>query len=305
MADIARADVAGIIPEAYRNDFLENIIAASAVLSTFTTVRIGTKVNNFPVVSALPSAGWVSESVESSDGTKPTSKMEWTNKVITAEEVAVIVPVHENVIADSSIDLWAQIRPRVAEAFGAVVDDAVLFGTNAPASFRQGLVPAAIAAGAVSTVGGNDDIADAFNGAFGHVESNGHDVSVVYAGPAMRSRLRGLRATDGQFIYADLRQGTGQEIVFGANMSVVRNGVWDDAEAYALVADRSKLVAAIREDLTYKVLDQATVGGINLAEKDMVALRVKMRMGWEVATNATRLASDPVPFAVVAAAAAS
>lgn len=301
MADINRTDVAGLIPEAYSNSFLDSITAASAVLSSFTTVRIGTKVNTFPVVSALPSAGWVTESLDDPTGTKPTSEMAWVNKTITAEEVAVIIPVHENVIADSTVDLWAQIRPQAAAAFGAVIDDAVLFGTNKPASFRAGLIPSAVTASQVSTVGGNDDIADAFNAAFGHVESQGHDVSVIYAGPAMRSRLRGLRATDGQFIYADLRQGTGREVVFGADMNVVKNGVWDDDEAWALVADRSKLVAAIREDITYKVLTEATVGGINLAEKDMVALRVKMRMGWEVATNATRLASDPVPFAVVAA----
>jgi HK97 family phage major capsid protein len=117
----------------------------------------------------------------------------------------------------------------------------------------------------------------------------------------MRSRLRGLRDADGNLMYADLRQGVGSEMVFGANLQVVKNGVWDDAEAYCLVADKSKLVCALREDLTYKVLTEATVGGINLAEKDMVALRVKMRLGWEVATNATRLASDPVPYAVVAA----
>lgn len=305
MADISRSEVAGLIPEAYRNDFLENIVAASAVLSTFTTVRIGTKVNQFPVVSALPTAGWVTEQVDNSAGTKPTSQMTWSNKTITAEEVAVIIPVHENVIADSTIDLWAQIRPQVASAMGAVVDDAVLFGTNKPSSFRAGLVPAAISAGHVATISNNDDIADCFNTAFGFVEADGYDVSSIYAGPAMRSRLRGLRTSDGQFIYADLRNGTGREVVFGADMSVVRNGVWDDSEALALVADRSKLVAAIREDIEYKVLDQATVGGINLAEKDMVALRVKMRMGWEVATNASRLNASPVPFAIVAPAAAS
>lgn len=305
MADIARSEVAGLIPEAYRNDFLENIISASAVLSSFTTIRIGTKVNTFPIVSALPTAGFVTEQVDNAAGTKPTSQMTWANKTITAEEIAVIVPVHENVIADSTVDLWSQIRPRVAEAIGAVLDDAVLFGTGKPASWRDGLVPDAISEGQVATISNTDDIADCFNDAFAHVESHGYDVNVIYSGPAMRSRLRGLRATDGTFIYADLRNGAGREAVYGSDMYVVRNGVWDDTEALALVADRSKLVVAIREDIEYKVLTEATVGGINLAEKDMVGLRVKMRAGWEVATNATRLSASPVPYAVVAPAASS
>jgi hypothetical protein len=56
--------------------------------------------------------------------------------------------------------------------------------------------------------------------------------------------------------------------------------------------------------MSYKLLDQATLGtgddAINLAERDMVALRVKMRLGWEVATNATALNAAPAPYAIVA-----
>lgn len=297
MADINRADVAGLIPEAYSNQFLDATIAESAVLSAFTTIRVGTKINKFPVLSALPTAGFVTEAADAS-GVKPTTEVNWTDKTITIEEIAAIVPIHENVIEDSTIDLWGQVRPLLGQAFGAVIDAAVLFGTNKPASWPVDLVSQATTATHVKQAGVGD-IADDFNDAFAFVEADGYDVNRVFTGPAMRSRLRGLRGSDGAFLYTDIKSGSGNEGVYGANLEIVKNGAWDDATALAMCADSSKLVAALRTDMTYKVLDQATVNGVNLAERDMVALRVKMRLGWETATNATALNASPVPVSII------
>ena len=52
------------------------------------------------------------------------------------------------------------------------------------------------------------------------------------------------------------------------------------SEATALIADPSTVRIGVRQDITVKFLDQATVGGINLAEKDMVALRFKARFAY-------------------------
>lgn len=303
-SNIGRGDVSGIIPELYSNQFLDVITAESAALSAFRTIRLGTKTNVFPVLSALPTAGFVTEDPENANGVKPKSKVEWNSKVITAEEIAVIIPIHENVIEDSTVDLWAQIRPLVGQAFGQVIDDAILYGSGKPASWRAGLIPAAFTAGAVSLVDNTHDLIDAFNGAFEYVEADGNDVNTVIAGPRMRSRLRGLRDQDGQLIYASIKDGNGSESVYGASLYRTRNGVWDDNDALALCVDSSKVVVGLRSDMSYKLLTEATLGtgedALNLAERDMVALRVKMRLGWEVATNATALNSSPVPFSVVA-----
>ncbi len=52
--------------------------------------------------------------------------------------------------------------------------------------------------------------------------------------------------------------------------------------------------------MTFKLLDQATVGGVNLAERDMIALRVKMRVGFQVASSTTREGgATAYPFAVL------
>jgi hypothetical protein len=53
----------------------------------------------------------------------------------------------------------------------------------------------------------------------------------------------------------------------------------------------NQFVVAVREDITFKLLDQAVIqdntGAIvyNLAQQDMVAMRVKFRVGWQVANT--------------------
>ena len=46
-----------------------------------------------------------------------------------------------------------------------------------------------------------------------------------------------------------------------------------------LIVDSTAVRIGVRQDITVKFLDQATVNGINLAEKNMVALRFKARYG--------------------------
>ena len=98
MADITRDDVATLIQEEYSNVLLETASAESAALASFRNVPLGTKITNAPVLATLPEAYWVSESATDASGVKPTSKATWGNKQFVVEEIAVIVPVHEDTI---------------------------------------------------------------------------------------------------------------------------------------------------------------------------------------------------------------
>ena len=74
-----------------------------------------------------------------------------------------------------------------------------------------------------------------------------------------------------------------------------------------------QLVYAIRQDIDVKILDQAVIQDpatkeivFNLAQQDMIALRVTFRMGWALPNPATRLNDGRVnvPFAYIEAATA-
>ena len=159
-----------------------------------------------PVLSALPTAGFVTESATDPAGLKPTSHVTWENKELIAEEIAVIVPIHENVIADANYDLVSEVRPLVAAELGRVLDAAVLFGTNKPSTWTDdALVPGAIAAGNNYTSGSGTigDLAEDVNATWALVEADGFDVNVNYASRSLRASLRGLRDGNDRPMYLD------------------------------------------------------------------------------------------------------
>ena len=122
----------------------------------------------------------------------------------------------------------------------------------------------------------------------------------------MRAKLRGLRDDNGQPIYNTNMQGSTNYALDGAPMFYPKNGSFDKTMAQLIAGDFSQAVFAIRQDITVKILDQGVIqdpsnGNIvyNLAQQDMIALRVVFRMGWALPNPATALDGDRTgcPFA--------
>src|SRR4051794_1205108 len=114
----SRTDAAALMPEQVSNKFLEGLQNESAVLSTFQNVPVGRAQVRFPVLSALPVAYWVTGDT----GQKQTTEVNWENKYLNIEEIAVIVPVPDNVIDDSEQPIWSQVRPLCEQAAGRLLD---------------------------------------------------------------------------------------------------------------------------------------------------------------------------------------
>lgn len=304
MADIDRDDAVGLLQDQNINEILQEAVKNSAALSTFRTVNMGTKIAKMPVLTALPQAGWLSGDT----GRKPTSDVKWEKKTLTAEPGGVIVPIPEDVFDDTAFGVWDEVKPRIGEALGALVDSAVFFGTNAPASFDPSLFEGAVAAGNVEHVGDSGvDLAEDINQAWGLVEAKGNDVNVQYASRRLRVSLRGLRDLNNQPIYLESLRGDGADrTLMGEQISWVQNGAWDPDLATMIVGDRTKAIIGIRSDVKYKFLDQATLtdgaGNVtfSLAEQDMIALRAVFRLAFVVAdTLQIETGEREYPFAVL------
>src|SRR5690606_24709810 len=128
--------------------------------------------------------------------------------------------------------------------------------------------------------------AEDINQTWALVEADGYDVNVQYAKRTLRSRLRGLRdENDAPIFVSSLRDDGRANSVYGEDLYFVANGAWDSDVATMLVGDRSKAIIGLRQDVTFKILDQATItdgeGTINLAERDMIALRCKFRAAFQ------------------------
>lgn len=296
MADISRADVATLIQEEYSSTFLDAVGSAegSAVIRAFGTVPLGTKITNAPVLTTLPEAQWVSESATAPEGVKPTAKVTWGNKRFVVEELAVIIPVHEDVLEDMTEDGLALLSVQGGQAIGAKLDEAVLFGVDKPTTWTDpDLLASATADGnvfQVSATPGEDDLAGSIYQAAGAVADSGANPTTVLSASGLRFRLANLRAADGTAILSRTLGGDGSfsDDIAGLRASFVDNGAWDNALATAIVADRNRVKIGQRSDIQVKFLDQATVGGINLAERDMVALRFKARYAYALGNTITR-----------------
>lgn len=284
MADITRAEVASLIGEEYGGQVIKAATQGSVVLQAFPTVNMGTKTSHMPVLATLPEAAFVSDT--DNTGTKPTSQVTWADQTLVAEEIAVIVPVHENTVDDATEDILSQIADLGGQAIGKVLDGAVMFGTNKPASWTSlDLQAAAVAASnTVAVVDGAANASDIYGATLqvaGLVAADGFNPETLIAQRALQYQYANLRGTDGHIV---LQSGG---TVAGFDTYWSRNGAWVPADATSLVVDPSTVRIGVRQDITVKFLDQATVGGINLAEKDMVALRFKARFAYVLGQVAT------------------
>lgn len=305
---IDRTGAEALIPTQEANEIIQGVVTQSAVLSKGRKLaNMTSKQYKMPVLDMLPMGYFVN----GDNGQKQTTKMAWDKKFITAEEIAVIVPIPESVLDDADYDIWGEVKPRIIEAFGKVIDGAVLFDVDKPTSWRDGIVTTATKAGAIVTETGDlyTDIMGE-NGVIAKVEESGYFVNGHMADISMRSKLRGLLDTTGQPIFkSDMQTGTNYTLD-GSSMTFPNNGAFDKSQALMISGDFSQLVYSIRQDITFKLFTEGVVqnpdGSIayNLMQNDMVALRAVMRLGWEIPNPINSVQKNKAkrsPFAILKA----
>lgn len=306
-ASINRTDADALIPPNESVEIIQGAIAQSAVLERGRKLaNMTARQYKMPVLDLLPVAYFVN----GEHGRKQITKQAWKNKTIYAEEIAVIVPISEEVLDDAQYDIWGEVKPRLQEAFGKKIDAAVLFGEDKPSTWRDDVVTTATAAGAVVASSG-DLLADTIgpDGVIAKVEDSGYFVNGHIADISMRSKFRGLIDKNGQLIFKpDVQSGTNFALD-GSPINFPRNGAFDRSKALMISGDFSQLVYSIRQDITYKIFDQGVIqdpstGEIlfNLMQNDMVALRAVMRLGWEIPNPVNGLQADAkkrCPFAIL------
>lgn len=299
MSMIKKSDAYALFEADVISEIMEGAVKQSAVLQTFRRLpNMTSNKTKMRVLDSLPMAYWVD--ADTDNGRKQLTNQAWANKFITAEELAVIVPIKEDVLDDADYDIWADVRPRIAEAIAKAVDNAVLVGIDRPNGFRADLLTSIADVGATVKQGTSQTLYSTINDAMVKVEESGYNPTALLGGIDLKGKFRMMLDTTGQPI-------AGTEI---GNLPryFVETGAWDKSKAALIVGDFSQAVYAIRQDITYKILDQAVIqdpatGKIlyNLAQEDMVALRVVFRMGWEIPNpvNALNDGETRFPFAAV------
>lgn len=302
----SRADAEAIIREQVVSTIFQDAPKQSVFMSLARKLpNMTSNQTRIRVLDFLPTAYWVNGDT----GMKQTSKQAWDNVYINAAELAVIIPIPEAVLDDAEFDIFGEITPRVNEAIGQKVDSAIIFGVNRPAEWQNDIVTLARQAGNNVAPSGSPDYYNLIlgeGGVISKVEEDGYMSTGALASMGMRAKLRGIKATDGTPIFKSDMQGSTNYALDGAPMYFPQNGAFDNTIAQLIIGDFKQAVYAIRQDITVKILDQGVIQdpatkeiAYNLAQQDMVALRVVFRMGWALPNPATRMDEDRVgcPFA--------
>lgn len=302
----SRADAEAIIREQVVSTIFQDAPKQSTFMSMARKLpNMTSNQTRMRVLDFLPTAYWV----DGDTGMKQTSRQAWDNVYIEAGELAVIVPIPEAVLDDAEFDIFGEITPRVNEAIGQCVDSAIIFGVNRPRNWQNDIITLARQAGNNVPVGSNPDYYNLLlgeGGVISKVEEDGYMATGALAAMTMRAKLRGIRATDGSLIFKSDMQGSTNYALDGAPMYFPQNGAYDNKIAQLIVGDFKQAVYSIRQDITVKILDQGVIQDpatkeimYNLAQQDMVALRIVFRMGWALPNPATRMDEDRVgcPFA--------
>ena len=302
---VTRENAGALITPEESNQIIQSVVEKSIALKMMTRLpNMGTNVREYPIMDSYPMAGFV----DGDSGLKMTTNMQWKKDKIVAGEIAAIVAIPDNVVADSNYDIFAQMRPRLEEAAGRVIDEAIFFGKNKPSDWRGGIVPAAITA--ENNVKATADIyTDVFgeNGMIAKVEEDGYFPESIVSAISMRAKLRGLMDTTKRPLFLENMHQGAQYTLGGMAMEFPRNGAWDASKALMVAGDWKQAVYAIRQDVTFDVFKSGVVSDdtgkvvYNLMQNDMKAIRMVIRLGWNILNPINAVNPDGskrFPFAV-------
>ena len=332
MARVQRGDVAGIVVPTPVSDSILRGVADGSIIQRLAKQRpMSTNAETLREAEVTgANAYWVGEGQRKQTDKPTMAQKAWT---ITSAEIAVIIPMDENVVDDASVDLFGLYKPAIETAIANKLDAAALFGNDRPTAWGAvntgvSIVPEAIVAGhdfeedatptdqeLLDLISGTGATPATPDGALEALEADLYDPSRIVAYNRFKSRLRNLRDADNRYYF---QGANGLPIVPSELFSIPvefashekSTNVWQASEAHLIMGDWEQALLGTRQGLTYKVFDQGVItdgaGNVlySLMEQDMVAVRVVARYAFKIiaddtADGETVASGDAFPFAVV------
>lgn len=328
MSKVTRSGVAGIL---LPDDISESMIRGAAESSIVQTYAKAVNMNAVNKVLKEAEVGganayWTGEGARKTTDSPSMSQLVWT---MTAAELAVIIPLDEDVADDVSIDLFSLYKPEIESAFARKLDAAALFGTDVPTAWGTlgtNIIPNAVTVGNAfeEDVSPTDaELLDLISGtgaatpdgALQAIEDDGYEATGFVGHVRFKSRLRGMKDADLRYIFGDGVVAGIPNSLFGIPLAFAKRAVWPAptgvvGDAHLIVGDWDQAIVGTRQGVRYKVFTEGTItdgaGNVvhSLMESDMIALRVTQRIAFKVicdntADGETLANGEDFPFAVV------
>lgn len=271
MADTTflKDNLTGSVPTEVSSELIKNIVKDSIAFKICRHVDMKSNKKILPVLTDTGSAFWTGEGEKIG-----TSIMAFDYPELQAQKLAVIVPTTKEKLGDSAISVLEEIKEGIADAFVRAIDSAVFFGKNTP--FTSNLCDIA----EVQKIEGTDKIDIDISGAMGKVEDNDLSVNAMVTHNGMKETFRNLRDTNGNAIVVP--GGVSGNQIYNTPVYIPSSKVWDKAKAEIILGDFNKAIIGTRDGIQYEVLKEATIGNLNLAEQDLIAIKCTMRFGFNL-----------------------
>lgn len=271
-------ELQGFVPTPQASDIIKMVTRGSSILRLSKVEPMTSETKKFNVLTDGPGAYWVGEGERIQ-----TSGSEWIHPTITAKKLAVIIPVTREKLEDTTVSVFEELKPQIAESFYRAIDSACLFGVNSP--FETNIMKAIDDNGMIVVDNANIDLA--VSDAMALIEENGYEPTGYTGRIGVKNMLRKLRDANGAAAYVN---GTTGGELYGQPIEFVRNGAWDSAKADLITGAWQYSIVGIRAGIAYEILREATLQGtldtdgkpLSLAEQDMVAIKATMRLGYLV-----------------------
>ncbi len=329
MSKVARGDVTSIVlPTPVSDEILQGVAETSLIQGLARSRPMTTKAVTLREAEVTgANTFWVGEGQRKQTDAPPMVQRAWT---LTSAELAVIIPLDEDVQADAEVDLFGLYKPQIETAFANKLDAAAIFGVDAPLAWGAAdtgvhIVPDAVTAGHTFTEDGSPtdaELLDLINGtgastadgALQALEDDGYDPTAALAYVRFKSRLRNLKDADGRYMFGDAAGPRAPSAISDVPLKYTTknqgSGIWVPLAAHLVMGDWDQAVVGTRQGIKYKAFDQGTItdgaGNVvySLMENDMIALRVTARYAFKVFADDTAdgeslSSGNEFPFAVV------
>ena len=290
MASLTRTNTALAIPSEKSYEVVANVYDASLMLQRADVRQMRAAVEDVVTAGTFTFPAGMSNVAEA--GVKPTADGTLASYQLVAQKMAVFVTVTEELLAESAIDIISFYQTALTQQFAKLIDVHALAG-GGPFGTENLSAAAAAAGGAhVQVLGGT--IAAPTNAhtsvanAIGSIESDDLSPSGIMLAQALKAHFRGLNDTTGRPLYIESLTADVPDQLYGEPVNYIGRGVFPTAGASTLrgiVGDFSQYIIGIRDQLSFSLHNEGTVGGINLLETNQVALRAEMRLGAKVVDN--------------------
>lgn len=283
MTEGTPADGGYLVPAVTRATIAEMIPTYGQARQFMQTVPMGQAISvTIPKELTNPTISWLDEGAA-----KTSSKPTLGNIVLTAKKAAGIVVLSDELLTDAIVNIGDYIMRKFAQAFGVGEDQQMFVGTGSPFTglFTTGITfgNPVILSGNASTIGYQDLLDALYN-----IDQNYLVGAAWYMSPSIMGIIRGITDGAGRYVFVDTNAGTPPTLM-GYPVRLIQNAPSSSAAVSVPVVILGNLNSSFigtKQEMTTKILTEATIDATSLAQYDLTAFRVVERVAFAAGMTA-------------------